>query len=127
MGLAALSQRRNLCLLCLHQTDFTNAATVDQSFFQQRGSTAHSKGSAAVPGSTRTAGVVQHSIHVNHRCAHPPPSPPLSLIEFNLYDLTWFSFFFVSRTAEAEGKPWKKHNKRNRREKLRITYAHLDQ
>jgi len=31
------------------------------------------------------------------------------------------------RTAEAEGKPWKKHNKRNRREKLRITYAHLDQ
>ena len=30
-------------------------------------------------------------------------------------------------TLNDEAKPWKKHNKKNKREKLRRVYAHLDQ
>lgn len=38
-----------------------------------------------------------------------------------------FIVFSSSVSLNADDKPWKKHNKKNKREKLRRVYAHLDE
>jgi len=79
------------------RTNYMNAKTLDQDFFKQSTGTAHSKGRASLPGTTYTKGVVSNSFHGS------------------------------TNGLAGEAKPWKKHNKSNKREKTRRLFAHLDQ
>ncbi|EFX89969.1 hypothetical protein DAPPUDRAFT_309652 [Daphnia pulex] len=80
------------------KTNYNNAQSIDQAFFSQSLSIAHSKGRASTPGETHTKGVAANS-----------------------------NFPGSCTTLNESDKPWKKHNKKHKREKLRRVYAHLDQ
>ena len=47
--------------LFFYQTNYVNAKTIDQAFFNQSSTTAHSKGTASLPGTTNTKGVASNS------------------------------------------------------------------
>ncbi|XP_057380919.1 large subunit GTPase 1 homolog [Daphnia carinata] len=81
------------------KTNYNNSQSIDQAFFSQSLSTAHSKGRASTPGETHTKGVTAN-LNFPGSC---------------------------SNLNELGDKPWKKHNKKHKREKLRRVYAHLDQ
>ncbi|KAI9555173.1 hypothetical protein GHT06_017688 [Daphnia sinensis] len=81
------------------KTNYNNSQSIDQAFFSQSLSTAHSKGRASTPGETHTKGVTSN-LNFPGSC---------------------------SNLNELGDKPWKKHNKKHKREKLRRVYAHLDQ
>ena len=80
-----------------NQTITKNSKDFDDSYFMKKNSSAHSKGVQGVKGYTRMA-----SDSVKH-CSS-------SQIE-----------------ETSSSKPWKKHNNRNKKEKLRRIYAYLDQ